>query len=238
MPAGFQVFNIYGDALQVDGQYINYSLRKSGYITNGMPFDNGVDGRHYLVDITEMNRPVIATKTTSSSGLVSVEVVRPKGEYPGYVAGRLYARFSFASSTTWVAYYIFDQWVAPRGNTGIEVFNSAGQVVFHSDWLTLKVVDVLTVSSNVPTYEDSTHTIGSIPSGCALIQTYTRSTTRAPSGTYPSTYRTGVWTEGTTVKMRFVFVGIYGTSSSSGFNSGMSLPILVVDTTELPVPYG
>lgn len=127
---------------------------------------------------------------------------------------------------------------SPRGNSGIEVFNSAGNIVFHSDWLTLKIVDVLVAASDVPTDRYSTHVIGSIPSGSALIQTYTRSTTRAPSGSYPSTYRTGVWTEGTTVKMQYIFVGVYGSSSSSGFNSGMPLLVLVVNVDGLPVPYG
>lgn len=246
MAAGFQVFAADGQTLQVDGEYINFSLRKSGTISSSMIKANGLGGYHCCIDITGFNNPTVAYIASGSGNRCSMEVIRPEGTYlGGYVGGRSYVRFTFDDSSASVTYYIFDQWTAPRGNSGVEVFNDSGQVVFHSDWYTMQVRGVINVPANRPRIvnlssggDPETFTVGSIVAGTAIMPTFCRLYTVAPNQDIPVTYKSGFWTSGNTLYTRYIASGEYGNSQGWNYNDDWAMPILMVDISVCPVPYG
>lgn len=237
MTAGFQVYSPNNGVLQVDGEYINCSLRKSGYITDAMVNKDYIDGYQYFLDITDFNRPLIAVKNQGANNKVCVEVIRPSSETSsfGYVAGRTYVRFAFPSAAGNAEYYIFDQWSAPKGNKGIEVYSSSGDLVFHSDWYTLRIVGMLSVPALIPSKNGSASTIGNVVQGAALLQTYSKFYSTNPNLAAPSLYRAGVWVDGTTAKIQFMYAGVYG--GQTAYNRVHPMTILQVDTSACPIPY-
>lgn len=235
MPAGFQVFTHAGNVLQIDSDSIVYSLRKSGQVNcdiSAVQIDSEGVG---LVDITGYSNPLVAVQSHIAT---SVELVKPTGGYLPYYgsSGRTYAKFTTGVQNSLIQYYIFDQWTAPGGNVGIEVFDAAGNTAFHSDWHLMDVVDFLGIPAGAPLYQD-VHNAGYVGGNRALAKTLNRVWTIG-GGNYPGTYKDAVRIANGNAEVSYVIAGGYG--NSQGWNSQQTQEnrIIVVDTGRLPANYG
>lgn len=233
MPAGFQVFTHNGNVLQIDQDSIVYSLRKAGKLTCSRNIF-GTNDYVGLLDITAMNSPMAAV---SSSVACTVEIVRPTGDFLPYgSSGRTYLKLTCNQANAQIQYYLFDQWNAPGGNTGIEVFDGRGNTVFHSDWYLLDVSGFLHVPANTPSRTEA-YNAGSIGSNKALAITLNRVITLSGQGGAPQTYKEAVRINNGNALVSYVNAGDYGVAGGYSYLRNIPNKVMVIDTKLLPNSY-
>ncbi|SIN66651.1 hypothetical protein [Vreelandella aquamarina] len=235
MPAGFQVFTNNGDVLQIDNEAVVYSLRKSGQVSCSINAFNWIDYVG-LLDITGINHPMVAVQ---SSTPCAVEIIKPTGQnFPQYgSAGRTYVKFTTNTANAQIQYFLFDQWNAPGGNSGLEIFNAQGNRVFHSDWYLMEVVGFLNVPAGTPN-RTATYNAGSVGSNRALCKTLNRVITTSQQGGAPVTYKDAVRITGGNAEVSYVAAGDYGNSDGWNYLQGVPNKIIVISTSTLPANYG
>ncbi|WP_157958194.1 hypothetical protein [Salinicola sp. CR57] len=220
--------------LQIDDESIVYSLRRAGKLTCSQN-TFGLNDYVGMLDITGYSNPIAAIQ---SSTACAAEIVRPKGEFLPYGSnGRTYLKLTCNSVNAQIQYYIFDQWVAPRGNSGVEVYDSSGNVVFHSDWYLMDVVDFLNVPAGNPT-RSNTYTAGTVGSNRAIAKTLNRVWNQAGQGGAPSTHKEAVKISGGNAVVSYVFSGDYGNSAGFSLLQKIDNKLIVIDTSRLPANYG
>jgi hypothetical protein len=234
MPAGFQVFTHDGNVLQIDDESIVYSLRRSGKVICSQNIF-GLDDYVGMLDITGYNNPIAAIQ---SSTACAAEIVRPKGEFLPYgSSGRTYLKLTCNSANAQIQYYVFDQWTAPRGNSGVEVFDSSGNVIFHSDWHLMDVVDFLNVPAGQPS-RTGEQDAGAVSSNRALAKTLNRVRTTAGQGGAPVTFKDSVRISGGRALVTYVRCGDYGNSAGYSYLQKIPNQLIVIDTSRLPANFG
>lgn len=238
MTAGFQVFTRDGSVLQIDTESIVYCLRKSGQVKCSQNvFENSANFKDFvgMVDITGFNAPIVAVK---SSIACAVEIVKPTGQFLPYGrSGRTYLKVTCGTPNASIQYYVFDQWNAPGGNAGLELFDASGNRTFHSDWYLMDVVGFLDAStSKLPFNRDTEAYLGSVSGNVALHKTITNLWTRARSGYAPETYKDGIRVSNGGARLSWVYAGAYG--GSAGWNYRVDAEVMVIDVSKLPSNYG
>lgn len=130
MPAGIQIFGSHG-VLQIDENYKNLVVVAQG---SKAALDWASAGVSYNVSIAVPNfvTPLIAFKSDEQVGL-------------GYssISGSTWTFFFLTNNPAPMSYWVFDQSPAPSpGSIGFEVYNAAGERVFHSAQKPMRVVGV------------------------------------------------------------------------------------------------
>ena len=132
MAAGLQIFSQNGDVLQIDSDYRN--LVFDGSFTVAIPAaPSGLSSTIVNVDADRL----YAYRTESPDGVVVAM-------YPQ--AGRLVFVGGYSAATVRV-YRFRKDGGAPAGNSGLEVFDPAGSLVFSSNFKYLRVLDFIAYSS-------------------------------------------------------------------------------------------
>lgn len=135
MPAGLTVYNT-GSTVQIDENWKNYGFRQkipvtlSAYDTSP-PNPAGFNGATYQLAVSGSPQLLVACKAA---------VLLPIKQFSYYSGGTWYLNWLFmkqlgvfgAVSET-VEFYVFDEMNSSYSNVGLEVFNAAGQRVYHSD---------------------------------------------------------------------------------------------------------
>ncbi len=131
MPTGLQVKNDDGD-ICIDEEYRNFTRKASGTATTGTTSIGGTAGIYKAeISISSCNRPMIAVRSTVYVSVIGTEI-----------SGSTY-KWIVASNTQ---SHTFDYWVFDAAETisgdnfGFEVFNSSGEVVFHSGAKAMRIV--------------------------------------------------------------------------------------------------
>ena len=131
MPVGLQVKNDDG-YLQIDENYRNFTVKTSGTGTTGVTSIGGTNPIYVSqITATTCTFPMISIRSTSSY----VSVIGTE------VNGSTYT-FSVASnsSSTSFNYWIFDVATPPVDTFGLEIYNSNGDLVFHSSNKAMRIV--------------------------------------------------------------------------------------------------
>lgn len=134
MPVGLQVKNDNGD-ICIDEEYRNFTLKTSGSATIGTT-DINTPGAAYAIykaeiTVNDCTNPTIALRATTD--YVSVIGTEVTGSTYKFVVASNTQNFSFD-------YWVFDVAVLPVDTFGFVVYNSSGQLVFHSSNKALRVV--------------------------------------------------------------------------------------------------
>lgn len=130
---------------------VNYTLRRSGTITNS-EFSSGGPNvpSSMFIDVEGMNCPIVFFKSTSSSQRIS--------QIPSYNPGtnrqqiNIYKWWNLNIGT--MQYYIFDRWIPPeRSDFGIQIFDGSGSIIFDGGWKFLKLRDVIWLDPGYPNHQ-------------------------------------------------------------------------------------
>jgi len=140
MPTGLQVKNDNGD-ICIDEEYRNFALKTSGSATIGTTDINAVGAAYaiYKADIavTNCTSPIIALRATTD--YVSVLGTAVSGSTYTFTVASNTSNFSFD-------YWVFDIAALPADTFGFEIYNSSGDLVFHSSNKALRVVSAYDAS--------------------------------------------------------------------------------------------
>lgn len=162
MPAGLTIFN-QGGTTQIDENWKNYGFRYkfSGTFTvydTSPPNPTGFNGATYQVVLGGSPQMLVACKAA---------VLLPIKQHSFYSGGTWTLNWLFmkqlgvfgAVSET-VEFYVFDTMDGSFSNVGMEVFNAAGERVFHSDAPVMRLggANVGVQPCNTPFYGDSGRT--------------------------------------------------------------------------------
>jgi hypothetical protein len=138
MGAGLQIFNDSG-FIQIDGDMLNMEMVAKGAVTIGGT-NSGQNGNVSTVDISVAGEnPVIAIAS------------------PGFCCAYLYSRsgstftfriFNGEAGAQNVEYFIFDNSGGSAGNSGFQVFNAAGRLVFDSNKKYMRVLDTFSFDTS------------------------------------------------------------------------------------------
>lgn len=149
------MFRIYSEVkgqpvVTIDGSYRNFHLRKSGVLYE-KDFETYAPAASKVAKVKaeDMNSPII--------------VVHPRGyDYNNkvctipYYGGFLFYVWHNFTVSDGIEYYIFDDWKPPlRSNAGLKMWNDAGEMVYHSDWIRLKLLGFHTLDANISPDGDS-----------------------------------------------------------------------------------
>jgi len=132
MPTGLQVKNDDGE-INIDEEYRNFSLKTQGTATIGTTNIGGsVALYNAQIQVTNCTSPILALRATTSVSVVGTQV-----------SGSTYT-FDVYSNTSnhTFNYYVFDVPTAPADTFGLQVFNSSGDLVFHSSNKHMKIAYV------------------------------------------------------------------------------------------------
>lgn len=141
MSAGLTVYNT-GNTVQIDENWKNYGFRQKIPVSatvydTSPPNPAGFNGMPYTLTVSGSPQLLVACKAS---------VLLPIKQHSYYSGGTwslswLFMRqpgmFGAVSET--VEFYVFDQMDGAYSNVGLEVFNAAGQRVFHSDAPVMKL---------------------------------------------------------------------------------------------------
>lgn len=150
MPAGLQIFNDAG-VYQIDETYINYVLISKGTATTNSASPNySFSARPiYYVEITATGRtaPILALKGTYGDAVCVVGGSVSDGTW----------KWRVAASDNGISfdYYIFDVAPLSSDNFGLQVFNTAGDPVFHSSQKPLRVAGTFTSNGEILPYANT-----------------------------------------------------------------------------------
>lgn len=130
MPVGLQVLNDDGNIV-IDEEYRNFTLHAKGTATMGST-DIGGTALIYActITVTGCTTPMLALNSASYVSVIGAGV--SGGTYT-------YEIYSNTPSFTF-NWYVFDVPTMPADTFGFEVYNSAGQLVFHSSSKAMRVV--------------------------------------------------------------------------------------------------
>jgi len=130
MPTGLRILNDNGDIV-IDEEYRSFVLKQKGSATMGST-DIGGTATIYTVNIvvTNCTTPMLALK---SANYVSVLGTSISGQTYTFTVASNVASFSFD-------WYVFDVATLPAETFGFAVYNSTGQLVFHSSNKAMRVV--------------------------------------------------------------------------------------------------
>ena len=142
MAYGFETF-LDGGLTQIDGNYRNMNLRKSG-VLHDSDFSLGGYGNRVksaLVSTAGMNRPVVAFRTPHGQAQSRCSIERTSAGLMFYIWYNL--------NVGSIYYYIFDDWSPPSsGGFGLQMRNSAGALIYDSSWMRMRVVGAFNVPQN------------------------------------------------------------------------------------------
>lgn len=134
MPTGLQVKNDNGD-ICIDEEYRNFTLKTSGSATIGTTNINAPSAAYAIyiaeISVSSCTSPSIALRATTD--YVSVIGTEVTGSTYKFVVASNTSNFSFD-------YWVFDVAALPADTFGFEVYNSSGDLVFHSSNKALRVV--------------------------------------------------------------------------------------------------
>lgn len=130
----FEAVNDESLLISINDTYSNHHLRKSGVLTKAN-FSGGTQDA-FVAQI-------------SAAGMVApLIVLRPRAINSIAVAAHNAQNSSFWVTSWWnytidsgIEYYIFDRWSPPTEGCGLELRNSLDQLMYHSCWHRLKVLD-------------------------------------------------------------------------------------------------
>lgn len=143
------MFNIFAEVnskpvVTIDDNYRNFHLRKSGIL--------------YEKDFTTITEASLKFADVKVDGLNSpIIVVHPRGyDYNNKVAAipagkgfTLYAWHNFTIKDG-IEYYIFDDWQPPETSShGLKMWNERGELLYHSDWIRLKLLGFHTLEADI-----------------------------------------------------------------------------------------
>lgn len=138
MAAGLQIFNDNG-FIQIDGDMLNMEMTAKGVVSiaGSNPEYNGR----------------VSTMDISVSGENPIIAVASGGFCCAYLYQRSGSTFTFRIyngdyNTQNVEYYIFDNSANAGGNSGFQVFNSAGRLVFDSNKKYMRVLDTFSFDTS------------------------------------------------------------------------------------------
>lgn len=150
MASGLQIFfgndSTQAGLLQIDENYINFHLRKSGVIkpidwklVKNFSYDEGGGKlKEFAINVKNFNEPTIVLKplgdyTTASAVSQRINITTGEPE----VVLNIWHNYEPNAD---VEYYIFDNYTPPIDSLGIELRNAANQTVYHSSWYRMRVV--------------------------------------------------------------------------------------------------
>jgi len=140
MPVGMQIKNDNGD-ICIDEEYRNFAVKTSGSATIGTTNINAVGAVYaiYKADIavTNCTSPMLALRATTD--YVSLLGTAVSGSTYTFTVASNTSNFSFD-------YWVFDVAALPADTFGFEVYNSTGQLVFHSSSKAMRVVSAYDAS--------------------------------------------------------------------------------------------
>lgn len=238
MPAGFQSFLDNG-LIQIDGDYDQYNLVKSGYLTNasftGNVGGSGMFANPFAQIVAPYEDAIIAIRSTTAASRVAVW--RTNG--PSQI--NIHKWWNLTTGT--IEYYVFTRYRPAGSNFGFQTFNAAGQLTFDANWPLMKIVDVVSIApGQYPTvgadsfkaYNFSNPTNAKIAACLAVPAIGCIS-----GGGANQLLSTCAWMSGTsTVTVSFVRT-LYddtGPSQSGWFNETNNF-IIMLDVTSLPIPF-
>lgn len=141
MPAGLTIYNT-GNTVQVDENWKNYGFRQKFSVTatvydTSPPNPAGFNGMPYSFSIAGSPQLLVACKAA---------VLLPVKQHSYYSGGSWNLNWLFmrqigvtGTVSETVEFYVFDQMDSSYSNVGLEVFNAAGERVFHSDAPVMRV---------------------------------------------------------------------------------------------------
>lgn len=216
MPIGFQSINDWG-TVQIDEEYSSICLQSSSVITiNGNMVDT-------TLDVYGKN-PFLLFGSTNGAGIVVRSRVNISGSTWRYTLQ--------ANTSVNVRVYVFDNSVPFSGNSGMQVFNSSGVLIFDSNAPFLRLTSVLQLSGSGP----QSFTVPNNGRTYVVALTYSRlSIEKRPVTHAPwDLYQEGLWYDGYNINIDRVKTDYVGGENPSSWipNSSAAPPqILVVDIT-------
>lgn len=156
MPEGLEVYNDNG-VFQIDGNRRNFQLKQSGSGTCNTSETTGGRTRYYTtIAVTSSTAPLFFIGgNTNVCGLYGISV-----------SGSTWT-FQIVSNTNGATfnYWVFDAQDTAPDNFGLEVWNAAGQRVFHSGGKPLRIVGVQNGATTVTYTAGRTYAVCQTSSG-------------------------------------------------------------------------
>lgn len=150
MPAGIYIVNN-GGGIQITDEMACVCLRRAGWVSEGnfRHIDQGPDYQHtkfVIIDLGAMNNPMLFLHASNDNSRCAGYIARePNGNWYLYIG--VWWNLTVVGNIHW---WVFDNWIPPRQNAGMEIFGPDGSLKYHTAMWPLRVAGAPVIPGSQP----------------------------------------------------------------------------------------